>query len=198
MSLLWFVTLGVGWLIAGCLMIAVGLRAPSPWPAIAQLLPAVWLLLAWGAIVIQLLAASIGPTTPKLNTKTYTIPDPPDQVFDGWILSSEAGHLWNWNDQDGKLKGPIQLGVGPYSVVDSADLWVASSGSNTVSRFDWNTARIIAKIPVGHHPAALEAVDTNGGILVANRDDGSVSRIDPKTNRVTATIPIGHGPVSMV
>jgi hypothetical protein len=74
MSLLWFVTLGVGWLIAGCLMIAVGLRAPSPWPAIAQLLPAVWLLLAWGAIVIQLLAASIGPTTPKLNPRLTRFP----------------------------------------------------------------------------------------------------------------------------
>jgi YVTN family beta-propeller protein len=193
------VGLGIGWLTAGCLMAAVGLRAPNPWPAVAQFLPAVWLLLACGAVLIQLLAPLASPTTPTLSTKTYTIPDPPDQVFGPWILSDEARHLWNY--EDGKLKGPVQLGVGPYAMLDSgfaAGVWVANGGSNTVSRIDQNTKQLMATIPVGHRPAALD-VDTNGGdILVANRDDGSIVRIDPKTNRVTATIPIGHGLVSIV
>jgi YVTN family beta-propeller protein len=192
------VALGTGWLIAACLMITLGIYAPKPWPAIAQFLPAIWLLLACGAIVSQLLASLLAPSTLTWSTKTYTIPDAPDQVVGPWILSSEAPHLWRY--EDGKLKGPVQLGAGPYTGSWMGDsVWVANGGSNTVSRIDSNSLHLRATIPVGHHPAALESVDTYyGDILVANRDDGSIARIDQKTNRVTATIPIGQGPVSMV
>jgi YVTN family beta-propeller protein len=70
-------------------------------------------------------------------------------------------------------------------------VWVANSGSGTVTRID-PTSNDTQTIGVGSAPGGL--VVAAGAVWVANTSDGTVSRIDPDKNAVTTTITVGEGP----
>jgi serine/threonine protein kinase, bacterial len=100
----------------------------------------------------------------------------------------------------------IPVGDDPAGIaVDTAAhiVYVANSGSDTVSVISEATDTVTATISVGDYPAGM-AVDPNTGtVWVANYDDGTVSVIDEATNTVIDTINVdidgaNDGPNSVV
>src|SRR4029077_7962282 len=61
-------------------------------------------------------------------------------------------------------------------------LWVANRASDSISRIDQVTNRVVATIKVGAGPLGVTV--SGGAVWVANNGDGTVSRIDPTTNGV--------------
>jgi YVTN family beta-propeller protein len=87
-------------------------------------------------------------------------------------------------------KDPYDISVNPLDSI----VYVANSGSNTVSVIDGKTNTVTANIPVGTYPNDLYVNPSTNTVYVANRDDNTVSVIDGKTNTVTANIPVGERP----
>ena len=71
------------------------------------------------------------------------------------------------------------------------DVWVANSGSDTVTRLD-NAGSLKATIAVGITPTGV-AVDAAGKVWVTNYSSNSAMRIDPSTNTVDLTVNLGVG-----
>ncbi|MEW6219922.1 MAG: hypothetical protein AB1634_10360 [Thermodesulfobacteriota bacterium] len=138
--------------------------------------------------------------------------DPATQVG-GCILASQSyglgidsnGFVWNalWtNNQILKISpaGVIQPGFpkptggsasrGVVATADS-DIWVANSGSNTVSRLA-NNGVLLATVLVGSQPTGV-AVDAAGKVWVTNLSSDDVMRINPATNAVDLTVNLGAG-----
>lgn len=90
----------------------------------------------------------------------------------------------------------IQTGSTPYfSVAVGTSLYVANTGSNTVSVIDTTTNRVTKTISVGTNPRAPLVVGTD--IYVNNYGSDDVSVIDTTTNTVTATIAVGDFPYAL-
>ncbi|HVD49658.1 MAG TPA: hypothetical protein VNB50_06505, partial [Gaiellaceae bacterium] len=88
----------------------------------------------------------------------------------------------------------VRVGQKPRSVaVTSTAIWVSNNGSNTVSRIDPKSRKVVATIRVGQQPENA-AVAADGTVFVPNVGADTVSRIDPATNTVIQTIPVGNGP----
>jgi YVTN family beta-propeller protein len=101
--------------------------------------------------------------------------------------------------------GSVVLGVGAAAAVSAGatagDPWlvyVADTGSNSVSVIDTATHAVVATIPVGDRPAAVSVSPDSTAARVANAD-GTVSVIDTFTNAVarTETAAAGGGTQSM-
>ncbi len=92
----------------------------------------------------------------------------------------------------------ITVGLNPAAITcdESNTIWVANSGSNTVSRIV--KSKKIADYQVGARPMAL-VCDSYGNVFTANYDADTVTVIETSTkaiatgNNVT-TIPVGDGP----
>jgi YVTN family beta-propeller protein len=87
-------------------------------------------------------------------------------------------------------KDPYDISVNP----STNTVYVANSGSNTVSVIDGKTNNVTTNIPVGTYPNDLSVNPSTNTIYVANRDDNTISVIDGKTNNVTANITVGERP----
>ncbi len=88
----------------------------------------------------------------------------------------------------------IQVGTSPGRIVGSPDgtaIYVANTGSNTVSRIATATNYVTATIPVGQLPSALDVSPDGSRLFVANAEGGSISVIDPAQGAVLRTIPAG-------
>jgi YVTN family beta-propeller protein len=86
------------------------------------------------------------------------------------------------------------VGDTPRSVaVTSSAIWVSNNRSNTVSRIDPKTRKVVATIHVGQGPENA-AIGIDGTVFVPNVGDDTVSRIDPATNKVIQTIAVGIRP----
>jgi YVTN family beta-propeller protein len=72
-------------------------------------------------------------------------------------------------------------------------VWVSNRLSNTVSRIDPRTRKVVARVRVGVQPEN-PAVAPDGTVFVPNLGSNTVSRIDPATNKVIETIPVGTMP----
>ncbi|MEA2475878.1 MAG: hypothetical protein QOC87_77 [Actinomycetota bacterium] len=90
------------------------------------------------------------------------------------------------------LRGLIHTGSEPMDLAPgNHSLWVANSGSGTVSRIDPSTGVVIQQIDVAGSPTDVEA--GSGYQWVANSGLSQIQQIDPKTNQV-ASISVGsHG-----
>ena len=89
----------------------------------------------------------------------------------------------------------ITVGSWPEGIAyDSSNgyIYVADSGSGTVSVIDGANNTVIANIPVGAAPAWVAYDPSNGYIYVTNYASGTVSVIDGAT--VIANIPVGAAP----
>lgn len=71
-------------------------------------------------------------------------------------------------------------GLRGIAVTPDNDVWVASSFSNAVVRFN-NGGSVQSVIPVGATPTGV-SVDANGKVWVTNYDSSTVMRIDPAAN----------------
>jgi hypothetical protein len=69
-------------------------------------------------------------------------------------------------------------GSGSRIAVGQGAVWVTNADTNTVSRIDPSTGKIIGSaIPVGNDPVAIAV--SQGAVWVANQNSNSFSRIDP-------------------
>ena len=73
-------------------------------------------------------------------------------------------------------------------------VYVANSGSNTVSVISGRTGTVTGTITVGTIPAAVAVNPVTGTVYVTNNSDGTVSVISGRTGTVTGTITVGTGP----
>ena len=88
----------------------------------------------------------------------------------------------------------IQVGTSPGRIVGSPDgtaIYVANTGSNTVSRIATATNSVTATIPVGQLPAALDMSPDGSRLFVANADSASISVVDPASDSTLRTFPAG-------
>src|SRR5437762_1723473 len=97
----------------------------------------------------------------------------------------------------------IPVGTRPFYMAATADaVWVANSGSGTVSRIDPRSNTVVATIPVGSLTDTLfgspTAVATDGSaVWVAKSAERALARIDPASNRLTTTIPLAVEPYAI-
>ncbi len=96
----------------------------------------------------------------------------------------------------------IQVGEGPAQVYIQSDdkyAFVANQGtaekpSNSVSKVDLETKKVVATIEVGKGAHGIVTSDDNQFVYVTNMFDNTVSVIDNKDNKVIATINVGEVP----
>jgi virginiamycin B lyase len=84
---------------------------------------------------------------------------------------------------------PVE-GSPDWQVVTEDAVWVTSAKTNTVSRLDAKTNKVVATVDVGKKPCSGLAAGF-GSIWVPNCTDQTISRIDMKTNKVTAAVAVG-------
>ena len=74
-------------------------------------------------------------------------------------------------------------------------IYVANQSDNSVSVIDGASGNVIATVPTGRLPYALDLNLLNNKIYVANQSDGSVTVIDGTGDTVSATVPTGIPPL---
>jgi len=74
-------------------------------------------------------------------------------------------------------------------------VWVANSGSGTVTRIDPGASTVIDTIQVGSEPSGIAF--GYGQVWVANGPDATVSRVDPGTNTEAQKIDVDSGPTAV-
>jgi YVTN family beta-propeller protein len=117
--------------------------------------------------------------------------------------------------------GSIPVGRGPHNVQVSPDgkwVWVtnngdagkaaetmpaekmpksghgAMAGAGAVWAIDTATDAVVAKVPVGMHPAHVVVAGDGRTAYITNGGDNTVSVVDTAAQRVTAVIPVGVSP----
>ena len=89
----------------------------------------------------------------------------------------------------------ITPAVPVFAAVAQANLYVASSGRNSVFLIPNGATAWSLEIPVGNNPTALVATPDGTQLFCLNKGSNSVSIILPANNTVFATIPVGASPV---
>lgn len=90
------------------------------------------------------------------------------------------------------LRTVVPLPGGPCSVVSaSGRAFVAVGSMDVVAIVDLATAKVVARIPVGHRPRALAITADASTLVCANMAGGSLSIIDTKAGREISRVPIG-------
>jgi YVTN family beta-propeller protein len=85
----------------------------------------------------------------------------------------------------------ISMGDSPefiYGDPHSADIYVANSGSDTISVIDPRKNVVKQTTPVGEHPKFIYGGPRSAAVYVANSGSDSVSLINSKTNEVVAGV----------
>ena len=116
-----------------------------------------------------------------------------------YVSNADADTVTVLGPLDGRPIAPvatIPVGSRPAGLaIDSANVYVANNGSNSVSVIDQSTNTVVATIPVGAQPWGLA---TDGTVLyVANAGGGTVSVVDIATRTVAATIAVGAAPAGL-
>lgn len=120
-----------------------------------------------------------------------------------------------------KKIGAVAVGLGPHNVQVSPDgkwVWVtnngepgraqeavatekmpkaehgAMAGAGAVWAIDTTTATVVAKVPVGMHPAHVVVASDGRTAYITNGGDNTVSVVDTAAQRVVASIPVGASP----
>ena len=98
--------------------------------------------------------------------------------------------------RDGRLVDQSPVGLAPAAIAAArGEIWIATAGTNAVSRLDPKSLAVRQTIPVGNGPSGIAI--GGGAVWVTNGLDGTVSRIDPKANKVVQTIHVGSGPAAI-
>jgi YVTN family beta-propeller protein len=72
-------------------------------------------------------------------------------------------------------------------------VYVANTGSGTLSVIDGITDRVVATVNVGSAPTGVVVDPVSRDVYVTNADSNSVSVVSPVTNNVIATVALGPG-----
>lgn len=96
----------------------------------------------------------------------------------------------------------VQVGEGPAQVYIQSDgkyAWVANQGtpenpSNSVSKIELETRKVVATIMVGEGAHGIVASEDNQFVYVTNMYDHTVSVIKNDNNQVIATLEVGKEP----
>jgi YVTN family beta-propeller protein len=94
----------------------------------------------------------------------------------------------------------VNVGLEPQGLVvtpDGSAVYVANSGSNTVSVISSPANSVVATIPVGNVPMFVAVSPDGSTVFVSNNQDGTVSVISTKTKTVTNTISVGTAPLGL-
>jgi YVTN family beta-propeller protein len=84
----------------------------------------------------------------------------------------------------------ISVGAGPDGIaVSDGAVWVSNSLSQTTSRIDPGSRRVVGTIPVGDGPRSITLVKDR--LWVSNEFDGTVTIIDPRAGKEVRRIPTG-------
>ena len=101
------------------------------------------------------------------------------------------------NETNVLTSAQVNVGDGPFSIAAQPfrdNIYVANSGSDTVSVIDPATHAVIKNINVGDSPSVIGTPHFGNNIYVANSDSGTVSVIDSTTNTVIKNITVGFEP----
>ncbi|MEA5009041.1 YncE family protein [Clostridium tyrobutyricum] len=96
----------------------------------------------------------------------------------------------------------VSVGIGPAQVYISPDdryAFVANQGteespSNTVSKVDLSTKKVVATIKVGNGAHGVVTSSDNKYVYITNMYENTVSVIENASNKVIATVPVGKEP----
>lgn len=91
----------------------------------------------------------------------------------------------------------ITVGSAPQGIVVTPDtkyVYVANSGSISLSKIDTMTNSVVLTIPLSYSPGALAITPDGSQLYVANFYADSVSVVDTTTDTVTTTIALNEGP----
>jgi YVTN family beta-propeller protein len=97
--------------------------------------------------------------------------------------------------------GTVTVGDSPSRIaINSLNgfIYVANSGSNSITIIDPSTQKVVEEVGVGNSPTGLAFRTYYDYLYVANPNSDTVSVIYTPTNRVVATIPVGNGPVNVL
>nr|MDP2192471.1 cytochrome D1 domain-containing protein [Rhodoferax sp.] len=141
-----------------------------------------------------------------------------------YVADEEANTVSVIDAASFKMIRSIPVGQGPHNVQVAPDgkvVWVtnngepgkadakmpnagmpkaehgAMTGAGAVWAIDTATDTVVAKVPVGMHPAHVVVAPDGRYAYVANGGDNTVSVVDTSAQRVVATIPVGASPHGM-
>ncbi|MET9508736.1 YncE family protein [Streptomyces flavidovirens] len=77
-------------------------------------------------------------------------------------------------------------------------VFVANSGSGTLSAYDAQLERLLGDSTVGSGPTGLSSAPDGNTVFTANSRSNTVSFVDTTTRQVTATVPVGVRPFAAV
>ncbi len=114
-----------------------------------------------------------------------------------WVASSPKNRVVRLNPKTNKV-GEIVTVNKPCSGLTYAfgSVWSPSCADHALVRFEAETGRILAHIPVGPAESEGGLCTGAGSIWMLSGKQGELSRIDPKTNQLSATIEVPRGPAA--
>ncbi len=95
------------------------------------------------------------------------------------------------------VKATVAVGTAPVGIAASKDgkkVYVANSGSNTVSVIDTSNETVTATVDVGTTPEGVAVTPNSKEVYVTNQDSNNVSVIDTSNDTVTYTIKVKSHP----
>ena len=119
-------------------------------------------------------------------------------VFDGtyvWVTSQgfTSGFVFAVRASDGAPLGTFRTGQRPTGITyDGTNIWVANSGSNTVTKLRASDGTNLGTFAVGNNPNA--AAFDGANIWVANHGDGTVSKLRALDVTNLGTFAVGGNP----
>ncbi|MBI4843218.1 MAG: hypothetical protein HY809_02695 [Nitrospirae bacterium] len=124
-----------------------------------------------------------------------------------YVTNEDSNNVSVINRYYGKVVGTVLVGKRPRGIAaglkeDRLRVYVANSGSNSVSVIDPNTNTVEHEIPLrfGREPVAIAVAKGPFGrelVFVANYASGSVSVIDPLSFQELERVGVGNGPVAV-
>jgi YVTN family beta-propeller protein len=140
----------------------------------------------------------VDPTTVNILGRTFAGTAPAGvTTFGGyvWVVSTDGAQRFQPSTfESGPLGSPTTVGQRPTAIAaGEGAVWVANTGSDTVTRIDPGSPPTTETIGVGDGPVAI-AVGA-GAVWVANAGDGTIQRIDPDPPyKIVETIKTGNAP----
>jgi YVTN family beta-propeller protein len=93
--------------------------------------------------------------------------------------------------------GNFPLAIAILEGLGTIYVYVANSGSNTVSVIDARNNTKIGDVPVGEKPADIRVSNSTGRLYVANSGSNTVSVIDARNNTKIGDVPVGEKPADI-
>ena len=133
----------------------------------------------------------------------------PDGVYI-YVVAQGNGSSPGWldiiNTANNTLAASVQVGTAPSSVYYDSflnRLYVANTGSNTVTVFDATNVSLgvnpaiptLATVTVGSAPVSVAALPNGQSFYVANSGSSTVSVVSSGSFGVVATVPVGQRPI---